>query len=134
MFNSITSVWSLFTNTSYYYTSGQSNKDLTILKDLFSDYHLQVIWKIELIVSVGTPGTNQSYQGSTSMNIYVNFSPLPGTCIVNPTVGNTTSLFYFICNSWTDRDGSVTNYAFYGKSLMFLLKLKLILIISENFI
>jgi len=120
MFQSATNQWALFTNLSYYYTTGQSNRELTILKNLFSDYSSQIIWKIELIVnaasSSNTP-TNQTYQGSTSMKIYVNFSPLPGVCNVSPNEGNTTSLFHIICNSWTDPDGSVTNYAFYGNQI-----------------
>jgi ssDNA-binding Zn-finger/Zn-ribbon topoisomerase 1 len=52
------------------------------------------------------------------MQIYVNFPPLPGICTVSPTEGNTTSLFTISCNSWTDPDGSVTNYAFYGKNFL----------------
>ncbi len=117
MLNSSTNQWSLFTNSAYYYTTGRSNSDLTILKTLFTDYPLQVIWKIELIVTLASlQDTNQTNQGSTSMQIYVNFSPKPGVCTVSPNVGNTTNLFYFICNSWTDPDGSITNYAFFGKN------------------
>jgi hypothetical protein len=112
MLSSGTNQWSLFTNSSFYYTTGRSNSDLTILKNLFHDNPLQVIWKIELVVALST---NQSYQGLTSMQIYVNFSPKPGVCTVSPNVGNTTDLFYIICNSWTDPDGSITNYAFFGK-------------------
>ena len=116
MLTSSNNQWSLFTNFAYYFTTGPSNSDLTILKTLFNDYPLQAIWKIELIVTLASlQGTNQTYQGSTSMQIYVNFSPKPGVCTVSPNVGNTTDLFYIICNSWTDPDGSITNYAFYGK-------------------
>jgi hypothetical protein len=120
MYQTAQNQWSLFTNSSYYYTTGQSNRDLTILKNLFSDYSSQIIWKIELIVyteQASNAPTNQTYQGSTSMKIYVNFSPLPGVCNVSPNEGNTTSLFHIICNSWTDPDGSVTNYAFYGNKI-----------------
>ncbi len=108
--------WSLFTNSLYFYTSGLSNTDLTILDNLFSDYPTQIIWKVELTVSsTSTFFTNETYQGTSSMQIYVNFPPLPGICTVNPTKGNTTSLFTISCNSWTDPDGIITNYAFYGK-------------------
>jgi hypothetical protein len=108
--------WSIFTNSLYYYTSGQSNTDLTILDNLFTDYPSQIIWKVELTVSlVSSLFTNQTFQGTSSMQIYVNFPPLSGICGVSPTQGNTTSLFTITCNSWTDPDGSVTNYAFYGK-------------------
>ena len=117
MFNSVTSQWTLFTNSSYFYTSGQSNTQLTLLKQLFTDYPSQIIWKIELIVNVVASlyGPNQTYQGSTSMKLYVNFAPLPGSCNVSPTFGNTSTLFYINCNSWTDPDGSITSYSFYGK-------------------
>jgi hypothetical protein len=120
MYQSATNQWLLFTNSSYYFTTGESYKDLTILKKLFSDFSSQIIWKIELIVyneQASNIQTNETYQGSTSMKIYVNFSPLPGVCNVSPNEGNTTSLFYIVCNSWTDPDGSVTNYAFYGKRI-----------------
>jgi hypothetical protein len=83
---------------------------------LFSDYPSQAIWKVELTVSLtSTLLTNETYQGKSSMQIYVNFPPLPGICTVSPTEGNTTSLFTISCNSWTDPDGSINNYAFYGK-------------------
>ena len=108
--------WSLLTNSLYFYTSGKSNTDLTILDNLFSDYPSQAIWKVELTVSFTSAlFTNETYQGTSSMQIYVNFPPLPGICTVNPTEGNTTSLFTISCNSWTDPDGSIANYAFYGK-------------------
>ena len=114
MFNINNSQWSLFTNSCY--TSGQSNTHLTILKNLFSDYNSQAIWKVELIVTEATTiATNQTSHGSTSILILVNFPPLPGYCSVTPTFGNTTNLFNIICNSWTDPDGTITNYAFYGK-------------------
>jgi hypothetical protein len=114
--NAGTNVWSLFTNSSYYFTSGPSNTGLTILESLFSDYPTLIVWKIELIVNVASNLLpNETYEGKTSVQIYVNFSPIPGVCSVSPTEGNTTSLFYIICNSWSDPDGSVTNYAFYGK-------------------
>jgi len=116
LFNNSTSQWTYFSNSSYYFTSGQSNTDFTISKSLFTDYPSQNVWKIELIVNVAsTLSTNQTYQGATSMQILVNFSPLSGVCTVNPFYGNTTSLFNIMCNSWKDPDGSVTNYAFYSK-------------------
>jgi hypothetical protein len=113
--NSTSGQWSLFTNSLYYYTSGKSNTDLTILNNLFSDYPSQAIWKVELTVSLATTSTNETFQGTSSMQIYVNFPPSPGICTVSPTQGNTTSLFTITCNSWSDADGSITNYAFYGK-------------------
>ena len=117
--NSTSGEWALFTNSLYYSTSGQYNTDLTIFDNLFSDYPTQAIWKVELIVSSVSSAlfTNETYQGKSSMQIFVNFPPLPGICTVSPTEGNTTTLFTISCNSWTDPDGSVTNYAFYGKAI-----------------
>lgn len=121
MFNSVTSQWTLFANSSYYYTSGQSNTQLTLLKQLFTDYPSQIIWKVELIVNslTSVAGLNQTYQGLTSIKLYVNFAPLPGLCYVSPTFGNTSTLFYITCNSWTDPDGSITSYSFYGKKKIY---------------
>jgi hypothetical protein len=120
----IGSQWSLFTNPAYYLTSGQSNTGLTLLKNLFSDHPAQVIWKVELVVALTASSTqgamNQTFEGSTSMQFFVNFAPLPGVCDVTPQEGNTTTTFFIICNSWTDPDGSVTKYSFYGKFLNFL--------------
>ena len=114
MLNSVTKQWISFTNTSYYYTTGQSNMNLTILKNLFVDYPTQVIWKIEFVANVMI-ATNQSYQGSTSNTIFVNFSPLPGNCDILPKNGTTSTLYTIMCDSWSDPDGSIKSYAFYGK-------------------
>ena len=116
MLNSATNQWSIFTNSYYYFTSGQSNKGFTLAKQLFNDYPSQLIWKVELVVDVASfPGSNQTFQGSTSILVYVNFGPIPGVCIVTPYLGNTSDIFNIICNSWVDQDGSITSYAFYGK-------------------
>jgi len=115
MLNSTTNQWSLFTNSSYFYNSGQFNTGFTVLKNLFSDYSSQIIWKVELVVNVALNlDSNQTFQGSTSVQFFVNFPPLAGVCIITPTVGNTTDIFNIICNSWTDPDGSITKYAYYG--------------------
>ncbi len=114
-FISGTNQWSLFTNSSYYFTSGQSNSGFSILKDLFSDNLSQTIWKAELVInSVSKTNTNQSFQGKASMQILVNFSPLPGVCEVFPREGNTTTLFNIFCDNWTDTNGIITKYVFYG--------------------
>lgn len=112
--DTLSNIWSPFTNYSYFYTSGISKTDLTIFKDLFSENPTQAIWKIELTVNVAS-SSNQSYQGSASMKILVNFPPVPGVCDVTPKDGNTTTLFYIMCDSWNDADGSIAGYTFYSK-------------------
>ena len=114
-FISGTNQWSLFTNSSYYFTSGQSNTGFSILKYLFSDNLSQTIWKVELVINaVSIASTNQSFQGKASMQILVNFPPLPGVCEVFPKEGNTTTIFNIFCDLWTDTDGIIKKYVFYG--------------------
>ena len=103
--------WIPFTNTSYYYTTGLSpQKDLTVKEDLFIDYSLQIIWKIELDVFV--PSKNTS--GSTSIVFYINFPPRSGSCTINPQNGTTDTLFSISCINWIDLDGILDSYSFYG--------------------
>ena len=113
LLNSTTSDWTPFTNASYYFTHGTANTELTILKELFADFPAQTIWKIELVSTIYY-SANESFQGVTSKTIYVNFSPLPGTCDVLPKNGTTNTLYVVMCDLWSDSDGSITNYAFYG--------------------
>ena len=116
MLNPRTNLWTLFTNSAYYFTSGNMNTDLTVLENLFSDNPLQIVWKIELAVEVTSAFyPNQTYQGLTSMQIFVNFPPLPGVCDVNPKFGNSSDQFFITCNSWSDPGGGIINYVFYGK-------------------
>ena len=112
MLDSSSNTWILFTNSSYYFTWGSSNSNLTILKNLFDDHSLQTIWKIQLNVIVAYG--NQSYTGSTSVQVLVNYPPLLGVCDINPRNGTTSTLFQISCNGWTDVSGTVTLFSFYG--------------------
>ena len=114
----IATQWQVFSNSSYYYTSGASNNDLTIKKNLFSDYPNQVYWKVELVLQqYNSP--NESYFGYSSMQVYVNFPPLPGKCDITPKNGSTTTLFNLFCDQWTDNSGTIKSYDFYGKNFYF---------------
>ena len=117
LFKLVSGTWVPFTDGLYYFTSGSLNKDLTIIKNLFNDFSTQIIWKIQLNVDVVY--SNQSYTGSTSMQIYVNYPPQPGICNINPTNGTTSTLFQLSCSGWT---GTVTSYNFYGINYFFCLK------------
>ena len=45
----------------------------------------------------------------------VNFPPRLGYCTANPENGTTKTLFGIKCENWIDSEGSVSNFAFYGK-------------------
>ena len=113
MLSSVNNTWIPFKNSSYYLLSGSLNSDLTILKNLFNDYPTQYIWKIQLNVYVVY--SNQTFVGSTSTQVFVNFPPSSGLCNINPTNGTTNTIFKISCNGWTDSSGAVASYSFYGK-------------------
>ena len=113
--NNITNQWSLFTNNSFYYLTGKSLSDLTINKELFSDFSTQAIWKINFIINDINPHLVQT-QASSSIIFYVNHPPLSGSCDINPKNGTTSTLFNIYCTNWVDSNGVLaTNYVFYGK-------------------
>ena len=104
--------WIQFQNSSYYHMPVESKSDLTVLQSLFKDYSNQLIWKFELV----TYTTSQNISSFTSLIVYVNQPPVPGTCEINPQNGTTNTLFTIYCTNWTDYDGRVPiYYSFYGK-------------------
>ena len=118
MLDSNTNKWILFPANAlkYYYLTGRTLSDLTIKKQLFSDYSTQNIWKIDLILNVKDPFQNQTQNATSSLNVYVNQPPTSGTCDIDPKNGTTNTLFRINCINWIDIDGSVpVNYVFYGK-------------------
>ena len=110
MLNAQTNQWIEMSNNSYYYTSGQANSDLTLLKELFSDYSSQLIWKIDL----GLYLVSLNLTVHSSAMFYVNQPPFGGLCDINPKNGTVYTNFNISCSNWTDTDGQVVNYAFYG--------------------
>jgi len=117
MLDSNTNKWVLFsTNASfYYYLTGKTLSDLTVKKELFSDFPSQSRWKIDLILNVKDPFQNQTQNATSSLIVYVNQPPLFGTCDIDPKNGTTNTLFSVYCINWIDIDGSVpVNYVFYG--------------------
>jgi len=107
--NSSTNQWTQFTRSEYFFTTGLDL--LTLKKEIFNDYQLIIIWKIELEVRI----SSRNVSGKSSMFFLVNFPPRQGYCTVNPDNGTTLTLFGFICSDWIDTEGSVSNFAFYGK-------------------
>ena len=111
--NSNTSQWIPFDNSSYYYPTIQSNADITVLSDLFRDYSNYIIWKFELVITVVALNKSQY----TSLVAYINQPPVPGMCGMNPINGTTSTIFTIFCADWSDNDGGLTNYTFYGMML-----------------
>lgn len=115
MYDDVNNLWPPYTNNLNYFQTGRANSDLTILSDLFMGNPQQIIWKIELNVFSST----QNLTGYTSILLYVNFPPIPGSCNVDPLLGTTSTLFTLTCVGWFDSDGLLISYAFYGISLIF---------------
>ena len=114
LLNGTLNKWIPFSNSSYFFTIGQSNSYLVIKKDLFRDFSSQVIWKIESNIELVTY-TNETLTASTSMKVYVNFSPKYGICTISPTNGTTNTVFSLNCQNWIDSNGSVGFYSYYGR-------------------
>ena len=112
--DSTLNTWTPFTNNLYFFTTGLSNSYLVVFKDLFRDYSSQVIWKIQSNIELIT-FANETLSASTSMIVYVNYSPRNGVCMASPISGTTNTLFSINCNNWIDTDGSVVSYSYYGK-------------------
>jgi hypothetical protein len=115
MLNNVTNQWLEFTDNSYFYQTGHSNSDLTVLSDLFMNNTNQVIWMIELAVFI----SSRNVSGYSSIILYVNFPPKSGTCDIIPTSGTTETLFTLKCYGWIDPDGSLISFAYYGNILIF---------------
>ena len=114
--NATTKLWSSFTQSEYFYVSNQLGTELT-LKDLFRNYSSLIKWKIELTVYIAS----RNVSGKMSILFFVNFPPRFGYCQVNPQIGSTLTQFEIKCSNWTDTEGSLVNFAYYGSFLIQLL-------------
>jgi len=117
--DNVFNTWTLFTNKSYFYTTGHLNSYLVVLKDLFRDFPSQIYWKVELNINV-TTFKDEIFPASSSIIFYVNFSPCSGLCTLNPLTGTTNTVFSISCFNWIDLNGQVLFYSYYGKFLFFL--------------
>ena len=96
-------------DSSYYHASDLLN--LTVKSELFKAYSNSVdLWRFELVTYL----TDRNMSSSTSLLVYVNEPPRPGKCDISPTNGTTTTLFTIYCAEWTDNDGGLVNFTFYG--------------------
>jgi hypothetical protein len=123
MLDSSSNNWIPFTNESYFYTSIESDMNLIVLKDLFKLHSHQLIWKVEYKTTV-LSYANQNLTGQSSLLFYVNRPPLNGTCDIEPKNGSTNDLFYITCEKWSDVEGSVTSYSYFGNKISILNLLK----------
>ena len=112
-FNSSTNQWTLFTRSEYFFQTGLDL--LTLKEDIFRDHPSIIIWKIELEAHI----SSRNVSGKSSMFFFVNFPPRQGYCNVNPENGTTLTRFLIKCSDWIDTEGSVSNFAFYGKLIPF---------------
>ena len=119
MLDTVLNTWNQFTNDSYFSITGKNKSAFVISKRLFENFP-QVFWKIEFITNVFSFGY-ENITGISSILIYVNFSPSPGTCDIDLKNGTTQTFFKIYCDNWTDRDGNVSYYSFYCKFQMLIL-------------
>ena len=117
MLNTSSNQWVLFEeNNSYSSLTGKTKSDLIISKNLFTNFSMQIIWKITLILF----DESQQKNGTSSLIVYVNQPPGSGSCKIFPLNGTTNTLFNILCVDWIDPiDGIVVNYVFYGKKFIF---------------
>ena len=112
--------WTPFTNVSYFYKSNLSDTGLVISKDLFIDYSNRIYWKVQMTSTLITY-SRSNLTGFSSVLFYVNFSPLNGTCDINPKNGSTNDLFNIDCNHWADSDGNVVSFSYFGNIFLLFL-------------
>ena len=113
MLNYSSNNWIPLTNNSYFHKSAESESNLIVLKDLFKLYSRHRVWKVELRTTLFTY-TNQNLTTDSSLLFYVNYPPLNGTCDIEPKIGSTKDIFKINCDKWSDVEGNIVSYSFYG--------------------
>ena len=114
MLNSSSNEWHSFTNETYFYQSIESETNLIFLNELFKLFPRQNIWKIKFRTTVLTY-SHTNLTGESSIIFYVNHPPLNGTCDIQPKNGSTNDLFYISCEKWSDVEGNIQSYSYYGR-------------------
>ena len=91
---------------------GVKTNELVIKKDLFKQYEITSNWKIVLKIK-----TDSNATGLVSMLFVLNSLPSGGKCFYNLNKGiSLATLFEISCSDWTDSDGLIEKYEFYGKN------------------
>ena len=96
------------------YFSDWTNPYFEISSVLFNDFSKITYWKIELTVFTTTPD-QVTENGTSSLILKINQTPYNGTCFLSNSNGIAFQTYFKInCSDWTDSDGYITSYEFYG--------------------
>ena len=115
-YNSNNNHWIQITNNLYF--DSDNRKEIKIFSKLFDLNKNINYYKIELNMNVEFHN-NINLNGSTSTIFYVNQPPKNGNCSFNPKYGTIDTKFKFYCDNWSDEDGKIKNYVFFGKLISF---------------
>ena len=106
---------------------GDNTSFLTIEPVLFESFPQKKFWKIELKIESIT--TLRKSTGSSTLTIYKNQLPQNGSCTVTPNNGTAMeSNFTISCINWSDPDGIIVRYEYFGiltNILLFLNEMKM---------
>ena len=93
---------------SNYFTSVTTDT-IRISKYFFSDFPSIKYLKLESFLK------NSFKNGSNSIILRINNPPKNGICQINPKIGKAMNENFKIqCSNWTDSDGLITSYKYYG--------------------
>lgn len=97
------------------FISGESANKVALYPALFSVDPNVILWKVEgsirAISEIYGLASSQS-----SLVLATNKLPTGGSCSIDPLEGITMDTeFTVVCQNWTDIDGNITKYEFYGK-------------------
>ena len=106
------------------YLKGAASNELVLKSALFQNHSAILYWKIEFKATV-----NQALNGLSSLTLKINQLPKDGSCYVDKLNGTSMLTNFFVkCIFWSDPDGSVDKYEFYGKMYFFYTFLFMLLI------
>lgn len=81
---------------------------------LFSDYKQVTYWRIDFTVYTTTSGVITN--GTSSLTLKINQPPYNGFCSLSNSNGIAFHTYFTVsCSNWTDADGYVTSYGFFGQ-------------------
>ncbi len=86
---------------------GRNTNHFTATNNLFLNYRNETLWKFEVIY------TFQSVNSSSALNFMINQPPSNGSCQINPSNGNTSTIFTVTCSDWYNKD-NIKDYSLYS--------------------
>ena len=100
-----------------YLILGADSNELVLKSALFQNHSTVLFWKVEFKATV-----NQALNGLSLLTLKINQLPKDGTCYVDKLNGTSMLTNFLVkCIFWSDPDGFVDKYEFYGKMLFFIL-------------